>query len=362
MENNEQVFFDIQSCQFETFNDLTTILHMGDRLYFNAVIGPRDGSTKWRSIKTWIKMKPQQQTAAFDNLSSHSDADKSDDSSTSSSHGMHLSNGATTGVAGYSGRHHHNNLFYHNSFHGSFNGYNPSASPFQSAALNQFYLPQSPTPSTSASTPTATAAPSSTSIANNEDGINMTASNSNLSIASSSNQPGAGGVGPEFNQYQLDSNSSEFIPSAAVAATTATPSDPNATPTGDESATLSSSSMSSSQLIHSSSANNLANDASSGGKQPNPQHNHHMSTSKSIHSFSPGEDKSKATAVNGTEANAGGLATTKFMKQSPDNISQKETISIAVPVVTASTTKQMVSIGCQTISTGDITVTDVYIE
>lgn len=125
MENNEQVFFDIQSCQFETFNDLTTILHMGDRLYFNAVIGPRDGSTKWRSIKTWIKMKPQQQTAAFDNLSSHSDADKSDDSSTSSSHGMHMVNGGGPNNGGtYSGRHHHNNLLYHNSFHtNNYNGY-----------------------------------------------------------------------------------------------------------------------------------------------------------------------------------------------------------------------------------------------
>ena len=90
MDNNEQVFFDIQSCQFETFSDLTTILHTGDRLHFNAIIGPRDGSTKWRSLKTWIKMKPQQSSSnnnmigLLDNVSSHSDADKSDDSSTSS--------------------------------------------------------------------------------------------------------------------------------------------------------------------------------------------------------------------------------------------------------------------------------------
>ncbi|KAI0985172.1 hypothetical protein GJ496_008647 [Pomphorhynchus laevis] len=59
MENNEQVFFDIQSCQFESFGDLTCILHPGDRLWFNAILGPKDGSTKWRSLKTWIKMKPQ---------------------------------------------------------------------------------------------------------------------------------------------------------------------------------------------------------------------------------------------------------------------------------------------------------------
>jgi hypothetical protein len=92
MDNNEQVFFDIQSCQFETFSDLTTILHTGDRLHFNAIIGPRDGSTKWRSLKTWIKMKPQSNSntnmmGLLDNVSSHSDADKSDDSSTSSLHG-----------------------------------------------------------------------------------------------------------------------------------------------------------------------------------------------------------------------------------------------------------------------------------
>lgn len=91
MENNEQVFFDIQSCQFETFSDLTTILHTGDRLYFNAIIGPRDGSTKWRSLKTWIKMRSQQSNSnssgiicTLDNMSSHSDAEKSDDSSSSS--------------------------------------------------------------------------------------------------------------------------------------------------------------------------------------------------------------------------------------------------------------------------------------
>jgi len=101
MDNNEQVFFDIQSCQFETFSDLTTILHTGDRLHFNAIIGPRDGSTKWRSLKTWIKMRPQQASGnngsnaanmmgLLDNVSSHSDADKSDDSSTSSSHGRSI--------------------------------------------------------------------------------------------------------------------------------------------------------------------------------------------------------------------------------------------------------------------------------
>ena len=116
MENNEQVFFDIQSCQFETFSDLTTILHTGDRLYFNAIIGPRDGSTKWRSLKTWIKMRPQQQSNSnnmicmLENMSSHSDADKSDDSSTSSQGG----GGGGHGAINYNGamqRQHRSNSF-----------------------------------------------------------------------------------------------------------------------------------------------------------------------------------------------------------------------------------------------------------
>ncbi|KAI3382631.1 hypothetical protein SNEBB_005375 [Seison nebaliae] len=59
MENNEQVFFDIQSCLFETFSDLTTVLHPGEYLMFNAALGPREGSTKWRSLKTWIKTMPE---------------------------------------------------------------------------------------------------------------------------------------------------------------------------------------------------------------------------------------------------------------------------------------------------------------
>ena len=84
LDNNEQVFFDIQSCQFETFADLTTILHVGDRLWFNAVIGPRDGSTKWRSIKTWILTKDNQSLSIGDNVSS--DAGKSDDDSLINGH------------------------------------------------------------------------------------------------------------------------------------------------------------------------------------------------------------------------------------------------------------------------------------
>ena len=43
MDNNEQVFFDIQSCHFETFNDLTCVLNQGDSLNFNAILGPKEG-------------------------------------------------------------------------------------------------------------------------------------------------------------------------------------------------------------------------------------------------------------------------------------------------------------------------------
>ncbi|CAF3222438.1 unnamed protein product [Rotaria sp. Silwood2] len=53
MDNNEQVFFDIQSCQFETFNDLTCVLNPGDSMNFSAILGPKEGSTKWKSLKTW---------------------------------------------------------------------------------------------------------------------------------------------------------------------------------------------------------------------------------------------------------------------------------------------------------------------
>ncbi len=44
MDNNEQVFFDIQSCHFETFNDLTCVLNPGDTLNVNAILGPKEGN------------------------------------------------------------------------------------------------------------------------------------------------------------------------------------------------------------------------------------------------------------------------------------------------------------------------------
>jgi hypothetical protein len=43
MDNNEQVFFDIQSCHFETFNDLTCVLNPGDSMNFTAILGPKEG-------------------------------------------------------------------------------------------------------------------------------------------------------------------------------------------------------------------------------------------------------------------------------------------------------------------------------
>jgi hypothetical protein len=45
MDNNEQVFFDIQSCHFETFNDLTCVLNPGDTMNFNAILGPKEGKS-----------------------------------------------------------------------------------------------------------------------------------------------------------------------------------------------------------------------------------------------------------------------------------------------------------------------------
>jgi len=55
MDNNEQVFFDIQSCHFETFNDLTCVVNPGDSMNFNGILGPKEGSTKWKSLKTWAR-------------------------------------------------------------------------------------------------------------------------------------------------------------------------------------------------------------------------------------------------------------------------------------------------------------------
>jgi hypothetical protein len=73
MDNNEQVFFDIQSCHFETFNDLTCVVNPGDSMNFNAILGPKDGSTKWKSLKTWPRQNTRSNivhSASTNNLSS----------------------------------------------------------------------------------------------------------------------------------------------------------------------------------------------------------------------------------------------------------------------------------------------------
>lgn len=44
MDNNEQVFFDIQSCHFETFNDLTCVVNPGDSMNFSGILGPKEGT------------------------------------------------------------------------------------------------------------------------------------------------------------------------------------------------------------------------------------------------------------------------------------------------------------------------------
>ncbi|CAF0823229.1 unnamed protein product [Brachionus calyciflorus] len=289
MDNNEQVFFDIQSCQFETFSDLTTILHTGDRLYFNAMIGPRDGSTKWRSLKTWIKMKPQQSNSTtnmigiLDNMSSHSDADKSDDSSTSSSHG------------GYNRNLIHQPL--------TFNTFTPNQV-FQPTGA--FFLP-SQLPSLQSPPPT-----SNSPIQNVSTPIDETNINGLLNSATNSSLLNSVNIGSgDFNQYQLDG---EFQPSSQNGANS------------EENSVLNESLNSS--LIQSASASNL-NQMSKADQ---------LSASKSINSFSNMQQDNENK-------------TTKFMKQSPDNISQKETGNTK-----SHTGAEMVSIGCQTISTGDITI------
>ena len=73
MDNNEQVFFDIQSCHFETFNDLTCVLNPGDTMNFNAILGPKEGSTRWKSLKTWPRQNTRPNlvhSASTNNLSS----------------------------------------------------------------------------------------------------------------------------------------------------------------------------------------------------------------------------------------------------------------------------------------------------
>jgi hypothetical protein len=150
----------------------------------------------------------------------------------------------------------------------------------------------------------------------------------------------------EFNQYQLDSS--------------------NVNGANEENlieSTLSLTASISSNLIHSSSVSNLQQTANAASPEQ-AKSNAAISASKSIHSFSTPstvetlDDKSgklatPATNANSVSANSNNNTVTKFMKQSPDNISQREVCA---------TNAEKVSIGCQTISTGDVAVINVYIE
>ena len=75
MENNEQVFFDIQSCHFETFNDLTCVLNPGDTLNFSAILGPKEGQFTGRSsVREFIRRFRFNQMEIFENLVSSNDS------------------------------------------------------------------------------------------------------------------------------------------------------------------------------------------------------------------------------------------------------------------------------------------------
>ncbi|CAF1270765.1 unnamed protein product [Rotaria sordida] len=113
MDNNEQVFFDIQSCHFETFNDLTCVLNPGDSMNFNAILGPKEGSTKWKSLKTWPRQnnRPAQLITPTSTSNSNSSishivhsASTNNLSSISSSNGGYIS---PPSFDHYSTNHHH---------------------------------------------------------------------------------------------------------------------------------------------------------------------------------------------------------------------------------------------------------------
>ena len=317
MENNEQVFFDIQSCQFETFSDLTTILHTGDRLFFNAIIGPRDGSTKWRSLKTWIKMRPQPNSSGgsnnmictLDNMSSHSDADKSDDSSTSSQ-GAPLANGAFG-----------NNLRRRGNFYP--NGQQTTSSPVGNSSQNNQMLQSNSNLSLDNE---------SSSTNNESQNVNQTSGGVHASLSG------------DFNLYQLDNGDNSGANSATGGGTI-----------DENTELLISSTHSSNQLIHSTSANNLQSMLQSHQiAEAHAKASAAVSAcSKSVHSFNsltpPNEHSLEDVHLDSSKT----PSSTKFMKQSADNISERETSQV---------NPKMVSMACQTFSTGDITVSNVYIE
>lgn len=357
MENNEQVFFDIQSCQFETFSDLTTILHTGDRLYFNAIIGPRDGSTKWRSLKTWIKMRSQQASngsnimCTLDNMSSHSDADKSDDSSTSSQGGY--ANGSSRRQA----RNQQQNAVFLSTTN------NPLFQNNQNTANGYFAGVQNG--SAGHTTPTQSLFTSSSPIGSAQNQLNgqINDSPSSLSLDNDSqNEPSninnntnmISSLSGDFNLYQLDSG--DYNPTASSSGANSA-----AGGTIDEnSELLLASSHSTDQLIHSTSAHSLQHILQSQSDHASKQLS--GSVSKSVHSLSENSVEESLNLLhleqqknnkNNASASATPQTSTKFIRQAVDNISEKE-VSESNP--------KMVSMGCQTFSTGDITVSNVFIE
>lgn len=103
-------------------------------------------------------------------------------------------------------------------------------------------------------------------------------------------------------------------------------------------------------MIHSSSANNLQSILQN---QIAEAHAKSVANacSKSVHSFNSLTPPNEHTDQDHHAATT--PSSTKFMKQSADNISERET---------SETNPKMVSMSCQTFSTGDITVSNVYIE
>ncbi len=267
----------------------------GDRLHFNAVIGPRDGSTKWRSLKTWIKTKDHGMLAS-DGVAS--EGGKSDDSSNS----VHSLNGSvhSNPVNNNYHQNHYPNHRHHSNTHLNSHGNAPSqiASQPQSSLMHIYSSNQSST------------------------------TNSNIE--------------EDFNQYQLDVDFND-IDSQHADPTTASKT---STSIND----LHQLSNSSTKLLTTheldefdDNLNHLSLSSSSSlpiltpnGQIPNAKTN----------AVKSNEQLSIQTAASNSVANGGTISITS------DNISKREV---------SSTNSRLVHMGCQTVSTGDIMATNVYI-
>ena len=185
-------------------------------------------------------------------------------------------------------------------------------------------------------------------------------STSNNNVVGGAVGSGGSSSGGDFNQYQLDSGDLTQTTNGSLSADEGSHDSAAASPPPPN-------------LVHSSSANNLqllqSSSSSIHNVQTNPATNSNnaaqkpnaISTSKSINSFSLSSPSptvehvgfehqfSQQLQLQGKDEKSNSVVT-KFMKQSLDKISEREQLT------------DRVSIGCQTISTGDITVTNVYIE